>query len=300
MSGTRMNGYRFNRLPLLPLLPAVVLVFVFLVLPGLVVAVVSFRPGSSFQIGNLFTGAISFEHYAKLFAGGDFLPTLYRSIVYVVAVVLGSVVIGMGTALALQHRFPSRGILQLLLLLPWAVPGVVVSVLFLWMLNESFGVVNAVLLWTGIIERRIGWLTDVNFAMIGVLIPTIWKTYPFIAMSLIASMKAIPASLYEAADIDGANQFNKFVHVTMPAILPALMLSVIITSLLSFKEFDFIYPLTAGGPVNATETLAIRIYNEAFRFFRLEDAAAIGVVTTIVAALLAGVGYNWLRREYFR
>ncbi len=298
MAGPR--AYAFNRLPLLPLLPAVVLVFVFLVLPGLLVAVISFRPGSSFAIGNIFTGSLSLEHYQKLFASGDFLPTLYRSIVYVVAVVGGSAIIGMATAIVLQHRFPSRGVVQLLLLLPWAVPGVVVSILFLWMLNESFGVVNAILLWTGIIDKRVGWLTDVNYAMIGVLMPTIWKTYPFIAMSLIASMKAIPAALYEAADIDGANQLQKFLHVTLPSIVPALTLSVIITALLSFKEFDFIYPLTGGGPVNATETLAIRIYNEAFRFFRLEDASATGMLTTIVAALLAGIGYNSLRKEYFR
>lgn len=294
------HSYRFNRLPLLPLLPAVILVTVFLILPGLVVGVISFRPGSSFTIGTIFNGSISFEHYAKLFASGDFLPTLWRSIVYVVCVVGGSVIVGMATALALQYHFPSRGIVQLLLLLPWAVPGVVVATLFLWMLNEGFGVVNAVLLWTGLIEKRIGWLTTVNYAMTGVLIPTIWKTYPFIAMSLIASMKAIPASLYEAADIDGANAFKKFWHITLPSVLPALMLAVIITSLLSFKEFDFIYPLTGGGPVNATETLAIRIYNEAFRFFRLEAASATGVLTTVVAATLAGLGYHWLRKEYFR
>ena len=293
-------NYRFNKLPLMPLLPAVVLVFVFLILPGIVVAIISFRPGASFQIGGVFSGSLSLEHYQKLLASGDFLPTLMRSLVYVVAVVIGSVIVGMATALVLQHRFPSRGIVQMLLLIPWAVPGVVVAILFLWMLNESFGVVNAVLLWTGVIDRRIGWLTDVNYAMAGVLMPTIWKTYPFIAMSLIAAMKSIPTSLYEAADIDGASAVQKFVHITLPSVMPALMLSVIITSLLSFKEFDFIYPLTGGGPVNATETLAIRIYNEAFRFFRLEAAAATGVLTTVVAALLAALGYNWLRKEYFR
>lgn len=294
------NSYRFNRLPLLPLLPAVLLVFIFLIVPGIVVLIVSFRPESSFQIGNLFTGSFSLEHYEKLLVSRDFLPTVYRSVIYVVAVVVGSVIVGMATALVLQRRFPARGVVQVLLLLPWAVPGVVVAILFLWMLNESFGIVNAVLLWTGIIDKRIGWLTDINYAMAGVLMPTIWKTYPFIAMSLIASMKAIPASLYEAADIDGANALQKFRHITLPSITPALTLSVIITALLSFKEFDFIYPLTGGGPVNATETLAIRIYNEAFRFFRLEDAAATGVLTTVVAALLAGIGYNSLRKEYFR
>lgn len=294
------QSYRFKKLPLLPLLPAVVLVFAFVILPGIIVALISFRPGTSFQIGSVFSGSFSLEHYQKLLASGDFLPTVWRSIVYVICVLGGSLLVGMATALAVQHRFPSRGVVQVLLLLPWAVPGVVVSVLFLWMLNESFGVVNAILLWTGVVEKRIGWLTDVNYAMTGVVLPTIWKTYPFIAMSLIASMKAIPPSLYEAANIDGANALQKFIHVTLPSVTPALMLSVIITSLLSFKEFDFIYPLTGGGPVNVTETLAIRIYNEAFRFFRLEAAAATGVMTTLVAAFLAGLGYRWLRKEYFR
>ena len=179
-------------------------------------------------------------------------------------------------------------------------PGVVVAVLFLWMFNQGFGVVNSVLLRLGIIEDRIGWLTDVHYAMAGVVMPTVWKTYPFIAMTLIAAMKSIPSSLFEAASIDGANEWQKFVHITIPSVMPALTLASIITARLSFKEFDFIYPLTGGGPVRATETLAIQVCNEAFRFFRLETAAALGVVTTIIAAAIAAVGYRYLRREYFR
>ena len=300
MSGRTRKAYRPNRLPVVALLPALILISLFLILPGIVVLALSFRPGTSFQIGSIFTGTISFEHYARLISNPDLFNSFIRSVTYVAAVVGCSVVLGMLTAVLLQKPFRSRNPVQLLLLLPWAVPGVVVAVLFLWMFNQGFGVVNSVLLRLGIIEDRIGWLTDVHYAMAGVVMPTVWKTYPFIAMTLIAAMKAIPASLFEAASIDGASEWQKFVFITVPSVMPALILASIITALLSFKEFDFIYPLTGGGPVRATETLAIQVYNEAFRFFRLETAAALGVVTTIIAGIIAAVGYRYLRREYFR
>ena len=288
-----------RRAKLLPLLPAAVLVFCFLILPGIMVALLSVRPGTSFQLGGLVGSGFSLEHYRRVFTSSGFLDSLRISFVYVTLVVSVSASLGLLGAVLLHRPFMGRRYVQVLWLLPWSVPGVVVAVLFLWMFNEGFGVVNSVLLRLGLVDERIGWLTDVQYALIGVVIPTAWKTYPFVAMTLIAALKSVPQSLYEAAEVDGAGPFQQFRHVTMPAIAPALTLAVIIVSLLSFKEFDFIYPLTRGGPVGSTETLAIGIYNEAFRFFRIERAAALGVVTTLVAAAIAAVGYRWLRKEYF-
>ena len=288
-----------RRVRILPLLPAALLVFCFLILPGAIIAILSLRPGTSFQLEGLFSGSFTLEHYRRVLTSADFIDSLRISFVYVASVVAVSASLGLLGAILLHRPFPGRRHVQVLWLLPWSVPGVVVAVLFLWMFNEGFGVVNSVLLRLGIIDERIGWLTDVQYALIGVVIPTAWKTYPFVAMTLIAALKSIPQSLYEAAEVDGANPFQQFRHVTMPAIAPALILSVIIISLLSFKEFDFIYPLTGGGPVGATETLAIGIYNESFRFFRIELAAALGVITTFVAAVIAAVGYRSLRKEYF-
>jgi multiple sugar transport system permease protein len=300
MAGQNQRKKAPDALRLVPLLPASLLVVLFLVIPGVVVAIISFRPGNSFKIGSIYSGQVTLQHYEALFTTGDLGAGLTRSVVYVGAVVIASTLLGLLTAILLQKPFAGRNVAQLLLLLPWAVPGVVVSILFLWMLNESYGVVNAVLVNLGIIPQQIGWLSDVKFAMTGVVMPTVWKTYPFVAMTLIAATKGIPVSLYEAASIDGANELQKFLFITLPSILPALVLAVIIVTLTSFKEFDFIYPLTGGGPVNSTETLAIRIYNEAFRFFHIENAAALGVVTTVIAGLIAAVGYRYLRKEYFR
>lgn len=281
------------------MLPAALLVTLFLILPGVLVVILSVRPGTSFSLGNFFTGEISFEHYVRVVRSPGFMKSIFTTLIYVGCVVSISVVMGLHVAIVLQKAFAGRDTVRSLLLLPWAVPGVVVSILFLWMLNESFGVVNGVLMQMSIIDERIGWLTDVHFAMAGVLAPTIWKTYPFVAITLIASMKGISESVYEAARIDGATERQQMIYITLPAIFPALILSVIITTLLSFKEFDFIYPLTGGGPAGATETLAIRIYNEAFQYFRIERAAALGVITTVIAACVAALGYRSLRKEYF-
>lgn len=287
-------------LPILPLLPAATLAMVFLILPGILVALISVRPGTSFGLGEFLTGTISFEHYQRVVGSPGFLKSVWITFIYVAGVVAVSALIGLHVAVVLQKAFRGRNSVRVLMLMPWAVPGVVVSILFLWMFNQGFGVVNGVLTRVGLIQDRIGWLNDVRYALVGVMIPTIWKTYPFVAITLIASMKSIPSSLYEAAKIDGAGELQQFRYVTLPAIAPALILAVIVTSLLSFKEFDFIYPLTGGGPAGATETLAIRIYNEAFQYFRLERASALGVITTAIAAVIALLGYRSLRREYFR
>lgn len=281
------------------ILPAGVLTALFLILPAIMTGVLSVRPGNAFDVQTIFTGEISFQHYEAILTAPDTLETFITTIMYVIGAVVPSAAIGLWIALLVDRPFRSKGWAQAALLLPWGVPGVVVSIGFGWMLNESFGVVNALLLDLGVIDERIGWLTSVRYAMFGVLLPTIWKTFPFVVLTLIAALKSIPDELYEAASVDGATTLQTLRHITLPAVRAPLALAVVMTSLLSFKEFDFIYPLTQGGPADATETLAIRVYNEAFDFFRLERAAAWGIITMVVGALVVAAGYRWLKDEYF-
>lgn len=295
----RPGRRRTQRLRLLVwVLPALTMTTLFLIVPTVMVALLSVRPGRSFEVGTIY-GGFSLEHYAAILTSPGTLQTFTTTLLYVAGTVVPSVLLGVWVALMVDRAFRGRAIAQALLLLPWAVPGVVVSVGFMWMLNESFGVVNAGLVDSGVINERIGWLTDVKWAMTGVLMPTVWKMFPFVAITLIAALKSIPDDLYEAAAVDGASEWQVLRNITLPAVRAALALVIVMTSLLAFKEFDFIYPLTQGGPADATETLSIRVYNEAFQFFRLERAAAWGIATLLVGAGAVAGGLRWLRDEYF-
>ena len=129
--------------------------------------------------------------------------------------------------------------------------------------------------------------------------PTVWKAYPFFTLTLLAALQAIPASLYEAARVDGATSWQRFRYITWPGIRSSAALAAILNTLWALREFDIIYLTTGGGPDRATETLAVRIYQEAFAFFRMGTASALGVLTMTMAVLLVLMSMRTIRREYF-
>jgi multiple sugar transport system permease protein len=224
---------------------------------------------------------------------------LINTAVYTAGSIIPSFLFGLALALLLNRSFPGRRWFRSLVLLPWAVPGVIVSIVFLWMFDTSFGVVNAVLRNLGIIEGEIRWYTSRDMAMISVIMPTIWKGFPFFALTLLAALQAIPTTLYEAARIDGATPFQQFVHVTWPGIRGAAVLVTILQTLWVLREFDIIFATTGGGPVGATETISLLVYNEAFDYFRIGTASAAGVLMLGLAVIIILLAMKPLRKEYF-
>ena len=286
-------------LPYLLMVPALILVIVVMVYPLALSVNMSVREGRSLSLDGLNERAFSFEHYAEILSGPNLGMQFGVSALYVAGTVIPSMVLGVALALLVSRKFPGRRILRPLVLLPWAVPGVIVSVAFAWILEKTYGVANRIALASGLVQEPIGWLTDPNIALIGVLLPTIWKTFPLFTIAVIAARSAIPLEFYEAARVDGAGPFKQFRHITLPGISSVLVLCVVLTSLSSFREFDFIYPLTGGGPLRSTETLAVGVYTEAFEFHHFENAAALGVLTLVISVIIVAVSSRRLRKEYF-
>lgn len=281
------------------LVPALALVALLLAYPLFIALELSLRDAQTFNLGALSEAPLTLRHYAEVLAGTTWLADLWRSAVYTIGVTLPAFLIGLGLSLLLNRAFPGRRVLRPLVLLPWAVPSVVVSAGFAWMLDSSFGVLNYLLRTAGVIADNVGWFTNADTAMVGVIIPTVWKYYPFFTLVLLAALQAVPGDLYEAAMVDGAGPAAQFRYVTWPAIRSPAVLALIIGGLGVFREFDFIFPLTGGGPLDATQTLALRIYNEAFRFFNMGTAAVIGILTVAVAALVVLAMGRTMRREFF-
>lgn len=292
---TRRRDTLFAYLTLSPTLAVVGLLMGY---PFYVAINLSLRGGQVTNLQSINDQPLSLENYVAVLSDPGLLQDIWRSVVYTVGVLAPAFAIGLLLALLLNRAFPGRRIVRPLVLLPWAVPGVVVSAAFSWMLDASYGVVNYLLRSVGLIEENVRWLVDSNTAMVAVIIPTIWKFYPFFTLVLLAALQAIPQELYEAARVDGAPPLRQFRHVTWPAVRSASALAIIVTGIGVFREFDFIYPLTGGGPNDATQTLAIRIYNEAFQFFEMGIAAALGVVTMAIAGALLMAGGRAIRRGF--
>ena len=287
-----------HRLAWLLLAPALAAVAVLIAWPIYVVVQMSVRPGKALALSELTSRPLGLGNYERVLGQQALWDAFGHSAVYTVGSLIPAFLAGLLFALLFHRVFPGRRWLRSLLLLPWAVPGVVVSITFLWMLDASYGVFNAILRDLGWSAGDIAWFVDARTAMAAVIVPTVWKSFPFFTITLLAALQSIPASLYEAARVDGASAWQQFVHVTWPGIRRPALLAVLLNALWTFREFDIIYASTRGGPAGATETLGILVYREAFESFRFGTAAAIGVLMLAIAGLFVALSMRALREEF--
>jgi len=285
-----------ERFALALLLPALIFVAALIAYPLFVAIQLSLTPGS-FSALRETTGGVSLEHFVAVFSDRATLDELGRTAVYVVGTIVPAFAAGLMIALLLRHRFAGRRWLRSLVLLPWAVPSVAASAIFLWMLDGSLGIVNKVLSALGLIDGPVAWYSSPDTAMAAVIVPTVWKQFPFFAMILLAALQTVPNDLYESAKVDGASRWRQFTTVTWPGIRGAAYAALVIGTLGVYREFDFIYPLTRGGPNDVTSTLAISIYREAFQFSNMGFASALGIVSTLLAAVFVIFGGRIMARN---
>ena len=279
--------------------PAIVAVIFLIAYPIWVAVNVSTREGRTMNIARLDRLPRGWGNYERVLDDPANWEALLCSAIYVVGSVAPAFLIGLALALLLNREFPGRRWVRSLMMLPWAVPGVVTSIAFLWLLDGSYGVVNSMLRTVGLMHGDIAWYARQETAMFAVIVPTVWKGFPFFALTLLAAMQAIPHQLYEAARIDGASAIDQFRFITWPGIRGPGLLAVILHSLWVFKELDIVFAATGGGPAGATETLALRVYLEAFQFFRLGSASAMGLMMMALCAALVLLTLPRLRARFF-
>ncbi len=281
------------------LLPAVAAVAALIAYPMYLIFAMSFREGKSLNFLALNTRPFGLGNYATVLADEATWHSVWVSFAYTFGTIVPAFALGLATALLLNRVFPLRRWLRSLVLLPWAVPGVMVSIVFLWLFDASFGVTNYFLRSLGLVSTDIAWYTNESTALIAVIVPTIWKAYPFFTLTLLAAMQSIPGNLYEAAEVDGAPAWRRFTDITWPGIRGPAVLALVLNGLWAFREFDIIYAATGGGPSKATETLGLRAYNEAFGYFYMGRAAVIGVLMLVIALAAVIVARKPMRKEFF-
>lgn len=226
---------------------------------------------------------VGLRNYERLVEDDDFWFAIRVTFIYMVFVVVGAVSLGLASALLLNRRFRGRNMARGAIAIPWAFPEISAVLVFLWMCNPTFGVMNVFARMIPGIDENLNWLSDPNLAMPLVILLSIWKAFPFTFLVILAALQAVPRDLYEAAEVDGANRLQAFRFITIPEIAPTLMLMAVLMAIFSFKQFTLIWLTTGGGPYGGiTETLVLRIYQTAFRFFDLAYGATLGVAGFVI------------------
>jgi len=244
---------------------------------------------------------VGLENYIRLASDGFFQRAVWNSVIFTFGSVIFKLVLGMAMALVLTSKIRFRNLFTGILLIPWVAPTVVSALNFLWIYDGSLGVLNYVLVKVlGILPQGVGWLSEAGTAMAAVIFVNIWRGFPFFGISFLAGMKAIPGELYEAAAVDGANAFQRFVHVTLPGLRNIVIIIVLLSTIWTFNDFAIVYILTKGGPGGATMVLPVFTYEMAFGAQRLGDAIAVALYMLPPLAVVIIVLARYMRRGHAR
>ncbi|WP_198928183.1 carbohydrate ABC transporter permease [Tessaracoccus sp. ZS01] len=275
------------------LLPAAAYIFIFQAIPLAQQVYLSFTRTSLLNpSGGTWVGL---DNYARIFGSPDFQKTLWTTLVYVVACVVGTVGLGFAVALLLNAKLPGRGIARAVVTIPWAAPGIATALIATWMMNPQYGIVTRALRAVGVDVGPSGVLDNPQLALPAILATTMWQLFPFVAVVILSALQAVPVELKEAAQLDRANRWWVFRVVTWQVVKPTVGLVALLMTIWSLRRFELIWLMTRGGPLGSTRTLVIDLYSKAFDAQRLGDAAAIGMVG-IAMALIVVVGSRAVSR----
>lgn len=229
------------------------------------------------------------ENYRKLFADPVFYQALKNTFVWVFYSLVIQFLLGFALALLLWKPFKGRNIYQSAVFIPWAVSGFLIGMMFRWMFNGQFGVVNDLLLRSGIVDQAINFLSLPQTVMIGPVIGCIWYGIPFFAIMILAALQGIPSEMFEAAAMDGVGQIRKFFSIIIPFIKPTLVVTFLLRAIWIFNSADILYVMTGGGPANSSHTLATYLFQKAFSGLDFGYASAIGAVILVILLIYTGL-----------
>ncbi|HOO32060.1 MAG TPA: sugar ABC transporter permease [Thermotogota bacterium] len=228
---------------------------------------------------------IGWDNFEEIIMDPDFLPIVWNTVVWIVVSVFFQLILGLGLALLLRKPFKGRGVYSGLVFYPWALSGFAIGLLWSWLLNGQFGIVNDILIKMNLIQEGIQFLSEPNMAMFSVLLVNIWYGIPFFAIMSLAALQSIPETVYEAAEIDGANAWNKLFKITLPYIRPTIVSTVLVRSIWIMNFPDVIYGMTRGGPAKSTEILSTHMINIIYYENDYSKASAVGVIITVFLLL---------------
>jgi multiple sugar transport system permease protein len=279
-------------LAMLLLLPTVVLLGLFIAYPfvkGIMLSVTDTRVG----VPGHFVGL---QNFVNVWHDGIFRVAVWNTCVYTLAATVFKLALGLWLAVLLNNNFKGKAFTRAFILLPFIIPTVLSTLAWKWMFDPTFSVINWGLFRLGLIHGRINWLGDPDLALISVIIVNVWRGVPFFAISLLAGLQTISPELHEAAAIDGARAWQRFVHVTWPLLLPVTLVVMLFSVIQTFADFQLVYVLTGGGPANATQLFATYAYQIGIGTGLLSQGATISLAVFPVLLLVVIVQLFYIRK----
>ncbi len=234
---------------------------------------------------------IGIENYRYLWSDSVFWLSVFNTLLYTIVASALKFGLGLWLALLLNERLPFKAFFRAIVLLPWVVPTVLSAIAFWWIYDAQFSILSWVLMQFGWIDAPINFLGDPNNARASVIAANVWRGIPFVAITLLAGLQTIPPSLYEAATLDGATSWQRFRYVTLPMLTPIIAIVMTFSVLFTFTDFQLIYVLTRGGPVNATHLMATLSFQRGISGGNLGEGAAIAVA--MIPFLLAAILFSY-------
>ncbi|MEK4277069.1 carbohydrate ABC transporter permease [Paenibacillus sp. FSL R7-0026] len=272
-------------------LPALIPLLIFWLGPLGYIVYLSFTDWDFMSPDKLFVGL---DNYSYLLTNSEFYRSLKVTLLFGLGSVIPTIVGGLALAILMNSKIKSSGIFRTLLFSPWVTPTVAVSIAWSWIFEPEVGLANLMLGWVGV--SPIGWLRDADWALVAVLIVTLWKSIGWAMVFYLVALRNLPSDLLEAASIDGANGWDKFRSITLPLISPTTFFLSIILTIQSLQAYDQINVMTQGGPAGSTRTLLYMYYQSAFESFNVGEASSIAVVIILICVLLSGVSFLLGRR----
>ncbi len=281
-----------KRLGALLAAPAILSVLLIVLWPLLNTVIISFEKIDLFKGTTRFVGL---NNYIKLVEDPLFLTSLRVNLTYGVIVLVMSSIMGLVFGLLLNEEFPARGFFRAILILPWALPWVIIGLLWGWIVDAQFGSLNGLLYQLGIIDKYIPFLADDNWALFMTALATVWRQASLSGILFLAALQAIPSDQYDAAKVDGAGLLGRFQYITFPWLKPTLLIASLINTLYGIMQFDVVFMMTQGGPADATMLLSILLYRKTFLFSDFGGGAA---VSNVLAIICLGLGLLFVRVLY--
>jgi multiple sugar transport system permease protein len=276
-----------NALGVMFMLPGAALLLVFLTYPLALGVWLGFTDTKIGRDGVF----IGLENYQQMWTDTVFWLSVFNTILYTVVASFFKFGLGLWLALLLNERLPFKAFIRAIVLLPWVVPTVLSAIAFWWIYDAQFSIISWALIQLGIIDAPINFLGNSTNARASVIAANVWRGIPFVAITLLAGLQTIPQSLYEAATLDGASQWQRFRFITLPMLTPIIAVVMTFSVLFTFTDFQLIYVLTRGGPVNATHLMATLSFQRAIPGGQLGEGAAIAVA--MIPFLLSAILFSY-------
>jgi len=287
------GGFALGRriLPLALLSPAVIVTLAIVFFPMAQTAWMSLHEYILFRPNDF--DFIGLENFMAALADEVFWISLWHTVIWIFLTIPAQLLLGLVTALILNQNFPWRPIARALIIIPWALPSVVIALMWVWMYDSNYGIINDTLLRLDIINAAVPWLANPDTALYAIILTLTWQGFPFFAVMILAALQSIPKSYYEAAAIDGASRWNQFRHITLPGISGVLVTAVLLRTIWVANSIDVIYVMTGGGPGYATYTLPLYAFVKARANLDFGYGSALAVMFTL---MLMGLVVVYLTR----